>query len=154
MRFAPEQRLRRARDFASVRTHGISRECGAFILQIVIGPLPQAAPVDSTDAAGVGFPIPQIPPPVPPAPLRRCGFIATKRLGGAVERNRAKRLLRETFRLSQEILPPDCTLVLLARPPVLRTSLQTLCRRFRGAIHPLVESAKKGAAGDSNGCTS
>jgi ribonuclease P protein component len=41
------------------------------------------------------------------APLVRAGFTATKRIGGAVQRNRAKRRLREAARL----LLPD-----LARP--------------------------------------
>ena len=40
-------------------------------------------------------------------PLVRAGFTATKRIGGAVQRNRAKRRMREAARL---LLPP------LARP--------------------------------------
>ena len=49
-------------------------------------------------------------------PLVRAGFTATKRIGGAVERNRAKRRLREAVRL---LLPeharPGCDYVFIAR---------------------------------------
>ena len=47
--------------------------------------------------------------------LRRVGVIATRRLGNAVARNRAKRLLREAFRKQQTSLPPGSDLVLVAR---------------------------------------
>jgi ribonuclease P protein component len=49
-------------------------------------------------------------------PLVRAGFTATKRIGGAVERNRAKRRMREAARL---LLPaharPGCDYVFIAR---------------------------------------
>ena len=49
-------------------------------------------------------------------PLIRAGFTATKRIGGAVERNRAKRRMREAARL---LLPdharPGCDYVFIAR---------------------------------------
>ena len=38
-------------------------------------------------------------------PLARLGIVASKKLGGAVERNRAKRLIREVFRLSSGARP-------------------------------------------------
>jgi ribonuclease P protein component len=46
----------------------------------------------------------------------RVGFTATKRIGGAVERNRAKRRLREAVRATFPTLArPGCDYVLIAR---------------------------------------
>ena len=49
-------------------------------------------------------------------PLVRVGFTATKRIGGAVERNRAKRRLREAARLLlPELASPGFDYVFVAR---------------------------------------
>lgn len=48
--------------------------------------------------------------------LTRLGLSVSKKNGGAVKRNRIKRLLREAFRLSQHDLPPGLDLVLIPRP--------------------------------------
>ena len=47
--------------------------------------------------------------------LSRCGFSVSKKVGGAVVRNRAKRLLREIIR--QTPLRPGWDFILIARPP-------------------------------------
>jgi len=48
--------------------------------------------------------------------LVRAGFTATKRIGGAVERNRAKRRLREAARLLlPDLARPGCDYVFIAR---------------------------------------
>lgn len=56
--------------------------------------------------------------PMPADHLSRLGVVTSKRLGGAVVRNRYRRLMREAFRLHQTDLNRPVDLVLVARPSV------------------------------------
>ena len=47
------------------------------------------------------------------------GVIASKAVGGAVERNRAKRVLRSAATELHENIQPDCMLLLIARQAIL-----------------------------------
>jgi len=51
----------------------------------------------------------------------RCGFVVGKRIGNAVERNRARRRLREAIRLVFDRIAPGWDLVVVARSPAILT---------------------------------
>ena len=55
---------------------------------------------------------------VPGAERSRLGVVVSKKVGGSVVRSRAKRLLRETFRLHQYEFAQPLELVLVARPSI------------------------------------
>jgi ribonuclease P protein component len=69
-------------------------------------------------------------------PHHRCGFVASKRLGKAVVRNRLKRRLREG--LHPLTVQPGWDLILLARPLAARASYHEL----REAIANLLSRAR------------
>ena len=61
----------------------------------------------------------------------RLGLSVSRRVGGAVLRNRWKRLIREAFRLSRDRLPVGIDLIVLPRPgvePTLAALLESLPR--------------------------
>jgi ribonuclease P protein component len=70
--------------------------------------------------------------------VRRMGFAAGKRLGGAVVRNRVKRLLREVYRLQQDQLITGHDFILVGRQGILSADY----RQITSAVQDLFRRAK------------
>ena len=84
-------RLKLGRDFTRLKTHGRRLVCGCLILNWLQS---------------------ETPPP------GRLGVVTSRKVGQAVARNRARRLLREAWRRHQhEIVPPQ-DMVVVARPSI------------------------------------
>lgn len=115
-RFRPAQHLRTRADFNRPRSIGFQADCAGFVCRI-LPPLSACTP-----------------------PLRRFGVIASRRVGNAVIRNRAKRLFREIFRKNQDALPESCDVLIIVRASFQKFDYQNLeerylkaCRRRRNA---------------------
>lgn len=113
MRLTAGQRLRRNADFCAVREQGRRIDCGVFLLTWRVRP------------GGL---------PVNP----RVGVVASRAaVGNAVQRNRAKRRLREIYRQHQALVPPGLDLVLTARISLLRLEFAESAQRFAHACKKL-----------------
>jgi len=112
LKFRPSQRIRRHADFQHVYEHGI-RVPGRYYTLF-------------TNPNGLT--------------TGRLGIAATKRLGGAVVRNRAKRLIREVFRRND--IAPGFDIVVVPRRELLSTSLTTLEAEYRASVTRRVLKAR------------
>ncbi len=86
-----QARLKQGRDFRRVKDQGERRVCGCIIANWLR---------------------------LSPEHRSRLGVITSGKLGSAVVRNRARRLLRESFRLHQRQLAAPLDLVLVARASI------------------------------------
>ena len=90
LRFPRSARLTRSGEFARLKREGTSFHGKLMVLSVL-----------KTDAAAAEM---------------RVGFITSRRIGGAVQRNRVRRRLREIVRLARPSLARGVWLVLIARP--------------------------------------
>ena len=89
--FPRSRRLKQQGEFARARAQGQRLVCGCLIANV----LPRPGRLEA-----------------------RLGVVTGKSVGNAVARNRARRLMRESFRLHQHDLPGPFDLVLVARSSI------------------------------------
>jgi ribonuclease P protein component len=78
------------------------------------------------------------------------GFTASKRVGGAVERNRAKRRLREAaYKLLPELGQPGVDYVIVARPSTVSAPWDSLLDDMRNALIRLRAELAAGGSRES-----
>lgn len=76
--------------------------------------------------------------------FNRLGITAGKKVGNAVCRNRAKRLIRQAYRESEINLPIGIDIVIVARKPICDIKSQTLCYYMRKyGVPEIVKMASK-----------
>lgn len=66
--------------------------------------------------------------------ISRIGIITTKKLGNAVKRSRARRLIREAFRLNQHDLKTPVQAVFVVRKSIVGLSQQEVIRDYLSAL--------------------
>jgi len=67
----------------------------------------------------------------------KIGIIASRRFGGAVVRNRAKRRMREVFRRNKSLFSAGASMVVLPRRGMLKASFSSLENHFVDAVEKL-----------------
>ena len=75
-------------------------------------------------------------------PYSRFGFSVSNRVGGAVQRNRIKRRLRECIRLRMALIQPGWDMVFIAKYPIGSATFQQMdaaCARLLRRAHLLHE---------------
>jgi ribonuclease P protein component len=83
----------------------------------------------------------------PPAPApARLGIVTSRKVGGAVQRNRVRRLCRECFRRWPELLPAGVDLVVIARPGASTLGLATVQAEWRAAEAQIKKRAREALA--------
>ncbi|HEY4106862.1 MAG TPA: ribonuclease P protein component [Polyangiaceae bacterium] len=74
----------------------------------------------------------------PASNLARLGITASRKVGNAVVRNRAKRLIREAFRATPELWPPGVDVVVIVKRSLGESKLDGTVAEFRAA-RPQIE---------------
>lgn len=70
-------------------------------------------------------------------PSRKVGISASRKIGPAVTRNRAKRLIREAYRLNKHLLGNNIHLVIVAKPEIKGLSYKEVEEDFLGLVQKL-----------------
>lgn len=116
-RLRPSERLKRSADFRRVYDRRCSASDGVLIIYGSINDLPHS----------------------------RVGLSVGRKVGGAVRRNRWKRLIREAYRLAHQLIPSGVDWIVIPRggkPPTLKVLMTCLCSLTSIVYHRLERESK------------
>ncbi len=102
-----EERIRRRREYLAIYQEAVRINCDHFTLLIRRNQQAQ----------------------------RRLGITASKKVGGAVTRNRVKRLIREFFRLNKSLVSESSDLVVIAKKGIPPLKLSQVNKEMKGALN-------------------
>jgi ribonuclease P protein component len=77
----------------------------------------------------------------------RLGLSVSRKVGGAVQRNQVKRLLREAFAIDGDRLPPDSDIVVVARSDARGLAEREGLAGIRRALGELIEHFERPSGG-------
>lgn len=129
--FPKSRRLQRSGDFLRLKTEGQRQVVGCLICNWKAGP-PPTGPRQKSGPPEADRSLPDDPAARRAAVLAQTqlGVVSSRSIGGAVERNRARRLMREVFRLHQGSLQQPVRMVLVARPSIAHRGFAAVERDF------------------------
>jgi ribonuclease P protein component len=110
-RFSAAQRVRKRSEFQEIQQRGRRLSTSHFVLVLY-------ARADGDDPA-------------------RLGITASKKIGNAVTRARAKRLVREAFRATRDLWPPGIDVVVIAKRPPTELKLADVVDQWRARSHTI-----------------
>ena len=128
------RRLSRSAEFERVYRQGRSKANRFLVLYAFPREDDQSAP----DAPQLGD------APAAEAEGPRLGLSVSRRVGGAVDRTRVKRVLREAFWAEAERLPPGADYVVVARPDARELAEREGMQGVRTALSELVDQLPRG----------
>jgi ribonuclease P protein component len=120
--FSKAQRVRRKAEFQHVFDGGTRVSSRFFTLLVARHPGPSTSlGAGPSTSLGTG-------------PVARLGLVASRKLGDAIRRNRAKRVIREVFRLNQPLHGgAGVDLVVIPRRELCDAPFTDIEKEFRGA---------------------
>lgn len=123
-----ENRLRRRQDFATAVRRGRRAGRPTLVVHLRDACFPPEAETVTTDPHAAGG----------SAPPARAGFVVSKAVGGAVQRNLVKRRLRHLVRDRLSLLPPGSLVVVRALPGAGAADHAQLARDLDAALRRLL----------------
>ena len=120
-RFERSSRVRKRREYQAIQSGGARASLAHFVLIFAARP-----------------------PVVGAVP--RLGVTASRKIGGAVQRNRAKRLVKEAFRSTRRLFPSDIDVVVIVRRELGALGLDDVVREWEAAsalIGRRIEAARR-----------